>query len=64
MAVRAITFSLYRAHTQPLFEELKLLNIYHLHKLSVCTFMFDLVHDKLPHAVKDYCSIIQHNYST
>ena len=35
MALRALTFSPIRTHSQPIFRELNLLNMYRLHKLSI-----------------------------
>ena len=64
MAVRAITFKPHRSHTNALFHDLKLLNVFKLHKLSICTFVFDLINERLPHSLKHYCSMIQHEYST
>ena len=64
MAVRAITFSHWQAHTRLLFQNLKILNVFDMHHLSVCTFMYDLSNNNLPHSLLDYCNIIQHRYST
>ena len=64
MAVRAITFSNWQAHSRPLFQDLKILSIYDLHHLSVCTFMYDLKNKNVPHSLTDYCNVIQHRYST
>ena len=44
MAMRAITFSPRDTHSEPLFQKLKILNIYKLHYLSVSTFVYDLLH--------------------
>ena len=51
MALRVITFSPIRTHSQPIFRELKLLNMYQLHKLSICVFMYQLLNDKLPQSI-------------
>ena len=64
MAVRAMTFSHWQAHTRPLFRDLKILDVFDMHFLCVGTFMYDLVKNNLPHSVIDYCDTIQHNYST
>ena len=64
MAVRAITFSHWQAHTRPLFNDLKILNVFDLHNLSVCTFMYDLRNNNLPHSLADYCNLIEHKYPT
>ena len=64
MAVRAITFSAFDAESKLLFKEVKLLNIFHLHKLSICTFMYDLIYGNLPYTIIRYCSLIQHEHHT
>ena len=64
MAVRAITFSAFDADSKLLFKEVKLLNIFHLHKLSICTFMYDLIYGNLPYTIIRYCSLIQHEHHT
>ena len=64
MAVRAITFSTFDANSKMLFKQLNLLNIFQLHKLSICTFMHDLVYNNLPYTLTRYCSLIQHGHST
>lgn len=42
MAVRAMTFSHWQAHTRP-FRDLKILSVFDMHFLCVGTFMYDLV---------------------
>ena len=64
MAMRAITFSAFRTPSKPLFQKLKILDIYKMHNLATNTFVFDLLHGNLPHSPLDYCQIIQHNYTT
>ena len=64
MAMRAITFSPFRTESKPLFQNLHILNIFHLHEPLVSTFMHDLVKGKLPHSLADYCQMIRHRYST
>ena len=66
MAVRTVTFKPHRTHTNARFHVLQLLNVYKFHKLSlvICTCVFDLINEQLPHSLKQYCSMIQHEYST
>ena len=64
MALRVITFSPIRTHSKPIFQELKLLNVYQLHKLSICVFMYQLLNDKLPQSLIQYCCFIEHQYET
>ena len=64
MAIRAITFSTYMTRSRPLFRDLKILDVYQLHRLSICSFMYDLINENLPHSLPQYCSLIQHGYST
>ena len=58
-----ITFSTYMTRSRPLFRDLKILDVYQLHRLSICSFMYDLI-DNLQHSLPQYCSLIQHGYST
>jgi hypothetical protein len=53
-AVRYITMSHYRAHSNPLFKELKLLNIYDLYKFYLGIFMFKYSLDDLPRIFRHY----------
>ena len=62
--MRAITFSPLKTDSKPLFQSLKILNIFQLHELLVSTFMYDLVKGVLPHSLVDYCQMIQHRYGT
>ena len=64
MAVRAITFSNFRANSSPLFKKLNVLDIFKLHKFLVTTFMYKLIYEKLPHPHTDYCKFFGHHYST
>ena len=64
MAIRAITFNSYMTRSKPLFNDLKILDVYQLHRLSICTFMYDLINSNLPHSMVQYCSFIQHRYHT
>lgn len=64
MAIRTITFSHFMSRSAPLFYELKILDINKFYELSLCTFMYDLVHNNLPHCLTDYCDKIEHRYNT
>ena len=64
MAMRAITFSPRGTHSEPLFQKIKVLNIYNLHFLSVSTFIYDLLNGNLPHSLIEYCQVIEHRYGT
>ena len=64
MVVRPITFSCISAHSKHLFSELQILDIFKLHKLQLCTFMYDLLTNRLPHRFTDYCTPPVHEYST
>ena len=64
MAMRAITFSLRCTHSEPLFQKLKILNVYKLHFLAVSTFIYDLMHNNLPHSLTEYCQVLDHKYGT
>ena len=60
MAVRAITFSLLRTSSGPLFKQFGILDDLGLHELAVLTFGYDLYNRKLPHTFLDYCKIVHH----
>lgn len=64
MALRAITFSTLRTHSEPLFQRFKLLDVVRLHKFSVLTFMYDLCNGTFPHPLYEYCQIVHHTYRT
>ena len=64
MAMRAITFSPLKTSSKPLFQKMKVMNVFELHKLSICTFIFDLIKGNLPHDIVEYCQNIQHSYTT
>ena len=64
MAMRAITFSLYKTSSKPLFLSLSVLDVYDLHELSVSTLMYDLRNGGVAHSLQDYCQVIQHVYET
>jgi hypothetical protein len=53
-AVRYITMSHYRAHSSPLFKDLKLLTIYDLYKFHIGLFMFKYSLDRLPSIFNQY----------
>ena len=46
-AVRVITNSFYRAHTDQLFFKLNILKFHDLYEITVAVFMFSYVHDKI-----------------
>ena len=64
MAMRAITFSPIRTSSKPLFKQLRIMDVYELHKLTICTFVFDLIKGNLPHDIVEYFQSIQHSYTT
>ena len=65
MAVRAITFSTFLTPSKPIFQRLQILDIFQLHRLCVCSLMFNLVNGNLPHSIARYCSFVSHDrYST
>ena len=47
-AVRIISSSSYKAHTEPIFKDLKLLNVTNIYRLNVLMFMYKLKHGILP----------------
>ena len=53
-AIRAITFSDSRAHTSPLFKNLKILNVTDLIKLKIASLLWDLDKKTLPHSLSTY----------
>jgi len=64
MAMRAITFSLFRTSSKPLFQNLKILDVFSLHELAVSTFMYDLFEGNSPHSLLEYCEVLDHTYIT
>ena len=64
MAVRVITFSTFLTPSKPIFQRLQILDIFQLHRLCVCSFMFNLINGNLPHCITRYCSFVSHRYST
>ena len=53
-AIRAITFSDNRAHSSPLFKNLKILNVTDLIKLKIASLLWDLDKKTLPHSLSTY----------
>ena len=51
--VRIITSSPHRAHSAPIFNRLKILDINHIYKYSVLIFMFKSEHNLLPNVISD-----------
>ena len=47
-AIRAITFSDFRAHSSPIFKDLGILKIYDLFQYQVSSLMWDFDHNTLP----------------
>jgi hypothetical protein len=45
---RLITFSKYKAHTKEIFQQLKILNVYDIHKLQLACHMYKLRNHQLP----------------
>ena len=64
MAVRAMTFNDFTAHSSNLFRQLHILDILKVHKLQTCSFMYELVNNNLPHHLTNNCSVPSHCYST
>ena len=58
-AVRAITSSHYRCHSAPLFQKLKILNVFDTYKLEAGIFMFKHFNNHLPIAFNQFFS--KHN---
>ena len=61
---RVITFKEYTHHSAPLFFELKILDVFKQYRYQICIFMHDLINNRLPHRVIDYCSFLEHPYQT
>ena len=64
MAVRAITHSQSMTHSSPLFNTLEILDVHKLHRFLVSTFVYDLLHNNLPHSVDEYCNVLNYEYNT
>ena len=56
--IRIMTFSNYNDDTRPLFESLKILNIYHLNTYLTAVFMCSYYHDKLPAFFNNYFNLL------
>lgn len=64
LAMRAMTFSPRDSHSDPLFQKLKILNVFQLHSLSVSTFIYDLLNGNIPHSFTEYCQVVDHEHAT
>ena len=64
--VRIMTFSNYNDDTNPLFQSLKILNIYQLNTYPTAVFMYSYYHDKLPAFFKNFfiTNDALHSYNT
>ena len=47
-AIRLISFSIYNAHTEPLFKKQNLLKLEHIFELQILKFCYDLINHNLP----------------
>ena len=47
-AIRAITYSSYRAPSSPLFKQLRILKLYDIYKLQIYMFMYKAKYSLLP----------------
>ena len=56
-AIRVITNTYYRQHTDPLFKATGVLKVTDLHRLQVCSFMYDLTNNKLPYSFRNYIAL-------
>ena len=56
-AIRVITNKYYRQHTDPLFKATSILKVTDLHRLQVCSFMYDLTNNKLPYSFRNYIAL-------
>ena len=52
-----ITNKYYRQHTDPLFKATSILKVTDLHRLQVCSFMYDLTNNKLPYSFRNYIAL-------
>ena len=57
--IRMITFSEYRAHTSPLFQDMNILNFYEIYIQQICLLMFKVYHLQCPTTVSN---MFQKNY--
>ena len=61
---RVITFKDRKHHSNPLFLELNLLDVFKEYRYLTGIFMYDLFNNNLPHGISDYFSFIDHMYQT
>ena len=52
-AMRIMTFSDFKAHSEPLFKDLSILKFQHSIDLANCVFVYDFLHNNLPSAFTD-----------
>ena len=53
-AIRNISKSNFRAHTEPLLKELNLLNVYDIYHMAILKFYFKLVNDNLTNYLESF----------
>ena len=53
-AIRAISFSAFKAHSSPIFKDLEILSIGDLYNYQVASLMWDLDHNILPSSLSSY----------
>ena len=65
-AMRIMTFSEFRAHSEPLFKKLEILKFRDIISLNNCSFVYDYFHNNLPRSFTNtfFRSDDLHNYST
>ena len=65
-AIRICTGSQYLAHTNPLFNELKTLNVFHINSLQSLIFMFKYKNNLLPYSFHNFFTLNStiHSYPT
>ena len=65
-ALHIITFSSYNKHSAPLFQKLKLLNLYQINDLVISILMFDFQKGNLPNYFDDFFTLNKqaHDYNT
>ena len=51
-------------HSSPLFNQLTILDVFKLHKYLVGVFVYELIHNNLPHSITDYCTLFNYEYNT
>ena len=61
---RVITFKDRKHHSNPLFLELNLLDVFKEYRYLTGIFVYDLFNNNLPHRITDYFSFIDHMYQT